>query len=172
MVAKFAAIAMAASAAQAVVGFAGGMAAAKTARRIGEANAQLAERDILVAENNKIALEQKLQLDLERADIDFAGLQSETAVAYRYSGVDMTEGTPLDRLIRNVGDFEFDKKIAEYNVKIAQQEQDELAAFAQMKANISRLTGASQAQLYRTKAYGSLLGGAVKTAQLGAKYFP
>ena len=166
----FAAAAFAASAASTVISFAGNMSAASNSKRIGAANARLAERDAQVAENNKIALEQKLLLDLERADINFEELQSTTETAYRYRGVDVTEGTPVDVLLRNVRDFEFDKQIAEYNTKIAQQEQDELAAFSRMKADISRMTGQARSSMYRTKAFGSLLGGARQTAMIGQQY--
>lgn len=172
MAAKFAAIAMAASAASAAVGFMGNMAAASNAKKIGEGNAQLALRDGLVAENNKIALQQKLELDLDRADDTFAELQSETGTAYRYSGVDPTEGTPLDVMIRNVERFAFDKEIARYNTKIEQAGQTEIQAFSTMKADLFRLQGATQAGQYRMKGVGSLLGGAQKTAMIGHEYFP
>jgi len=161
---------MAASAASAAVGFMGNMASAKASKRIGEANAQLAMRDVQVAENNKIALQQKLELDLDRADDTFAELQSETGTAYRYSGVDPTQGTPMDVLRKNVGDFAFDKEIAKYNTKIAQNEQTEIGAFSKMKSDIERLKGGREAQKYRTAAFGSLLGGASKTAMIGQQY--
>jgi len=169
--AKFAAIAMAASAASAAVGFMGNMQSAKASKRIGEANAQLADRDAQVAENNKIALQQKLELDLDRADDTFAELQSETGTAYRYSGVDPTEGTPLQVMIDNVSDFAFDKEIAKYNTKIAQNEQTEIAAFSKMKGDIARLKGDAQANQYKVKGVTSLLGGASKTAMIGQQYF-
>ena len=162
---------MAASAASAAVGFMGNMASAKASERIGEANAQLAERDAQVAENNKIALQQKLELDLDRADDTFVELQSETGTAYRYSGVDPTQGTPMDVLVKNVRDFAFDKEIAKYNTQIAQNEQTEIGAFAKMKADIERLKGGAQKTKYRTAALGSLLGGASKSAMIGQQYF-
>ena len=150
----------------------GNMASAKASKRIGAANAQLAERDAQVAENNKIALQQKLELDLDRADDTFAELQSQTGTAYRYSGVDPTEGTPLQVMIDNVREFAFDKEVAKYNTKIAQDEQTEIAAFSRMKGDIARLTGDAQANQYKSKAFGSLLGGASKTAMMGQQYFP
>ena len=166
MVAKFAAIAMAASAASTAVSFMGNMAAASNAQRIGAANAQLAERDAQVAENNRIALGQKLELDLERADDNFRGLQSQTHTAYIYRGVDPSDGTPLDVMLNNVSGFEHDKQILEYNTKIAQQEQTELAAFSRMKGDLARLTGGQRATAYRPQAGTSLLGGATRGATL------
>tara|TARA_R100001163_G_scaffold1414_4_gene2271 strand:+ start:1384 stop:1908 length:525 start_codon:yes stop_codon:yes gene_type:complete len=170
LVAKLAAVAMAASAASSVVGFMGSMGASRSARAIGGANAQLISRDAQVAENHKIAINQKLQLDLDRADKEFEELQGSTLVAFIHRGVDFTEGTPLDVLVNNVAEFEHDKNIAEYNTKIALQEQDEIAAFSRMRADVARLQGSAQAGQFRSQALGSLLGGSAKVADLGVKY--
>ena len=161
---------MAASAASSVVGAMGAMGAAKTAKQTGEANAQLAERDALVAENNKVALEQKLFLDLERAADNFGELQTATQAAFIFRGVDATEGTPLDQQIANVREFAHDKQIAEYNTKIAKQEQTELAVFSRMKGDIARLQGNAAASQYKTQAFTSLLGGAKSVGMIGAQY--
>ena len=167
---KFAAIAMAASAASAVIQFAGARQAASASKAVGKANQQLAERDAQVAANNKIALQQKLQMDIEQADIEFEGLQADTAVGYRFRGVDVAEGTPMDMLLRNVSEFEYDKKVMEYNTTIAQQEQDEIATFARMKGQIASMQGRARSNLYMTQATTSLLGGAGKVAMIGAAY--
>jgi hypothetical protein len=145
------------------------MAAAKSAKAIGEANAQLAERDAEVAKNNKIAIEQKARMDLERMEIEFASLQSQTLVNFRYRGVDPSDGTPLDIAAGNVSDYEYDRDVFEYNTTIAKQEQDEIATFARMKANIERMTGQAKAAYHKQAAVTSLLSGGSKAAMYGAQ---
>jgi len=168
---KFAAIAMAATVASAGMSFMQNQAAAANARRVGAFNAQLANRDAQVAENNRIALGQKFDLELERAEDNFAELQSSTETAFRYRGVDPTSGTPLDVLLDNVRDFQFDREIAEYNNKIAMDQQSEIATFARMRGQLANMQGQQRAASYQAKAFGSLLGGAAQTGMIGAKYF-
>ena len=93
-------------------------------------------------------------------------------MGFRYRGVELAEGTPVDVLINNVGAFEYDKKVMEYNTTIAQQEQDEIATFARMKGQIASMQGRARSNLYMTQATTSLLGGASKVGRMGAEYFP
>tara|TARA_R100000458_G_C8186403_1_gene181629 strand:+ start:134 stop:640 length:507 start_codon:yes stop_codon:yes gene_type:complete len=160
------AIAIAATAASSLIGFMGNMAASQTASRIGAANAALTGFDIQVADHNKTAIEQKFQLDTERADIEFKGLQAETAMAYRFRGVDLSEGTPLDMLTRNVEEYEFDKLIAEREKDLQIQKQTQFQSFKRMERDIGLMTAKAQSSAFRQQGFASLLGGAAKTATM------
>lgn len=170
MVPKLAIVAIAATAAAAVVGAVGQIQAAKSAKAVGKANQALAERDAQVAEQKKAAVQNRLSVDVDSANRKFATLQSQTATAYRFSGVDPTEGTPLGVQIQNVQDFEYDKRLAEYNASIDQMELDEYATFARMKGDVQMLQAKAAARSHKMAAFGSLLSGTAQGASLGAKY--
>lgn len=160
------AIAIAATVASSMMGFMGNMAASQTASRIGAANAALTGFDIQVGDHNKTAIEQKFQLDTERADIEFKGLQAETAMAYRFRGIDLSEGTPLDMLTRNVEEYKFDKLIAEREKDLQIQKQTQFQSFKRMERDIGLMSAKGQSSAFKQQAFASLLGGTAKTATM------
>jgi len=104
---------------------------------IGKYNQAVANRNALVAEQEKDRLEQKLEFDLARFDQQFAKLQGQTKTRILKSGATLS-GTGLKILRSNSEQAEIEKDIMDYNSKVAQNKKLEEANFARIRGNIAR----------------------------------
>ena len=103
----------------------------------GKYNQAVANRNALVAEQEAAQIEKKLELDLDRFDLQFQQFQGETKTKILKSGAELS-GTGLNILRSNVEQAEIEKNIMEYNSKVGQARKFEEANFARIQGNIAR----------------------------------
>ena len=144
-------IAAGASAIGGMMGYKGNMAAARSAQQVAEYNAQVAENEAVILARAKRDEEETLRKQSER----LVGTQRVMTAA---SGVQMT-GSPLQALFDTFQSTEMDAAMLQYAGDIEQVQK-------QSEAALARAEGGARATALKYQAYGSLLGGAQKTANL------
>jgi len=144
-------IAAGASAIGGMMGYKGNMAAARSAQQVAEYNAQVAENEAVILARAKRDEEESLRKQSER----LVGTQRVMTAA---SGVQMT-GSPLQALFDTYISTEMDAAMIQYAGDIEQVQK-------QSEASLARAEGGARATALKYQAYGSLLGGASKAANL------
>lgn len=140
-----------ASALAGIMGYKGNMAAAKSAKAVGEYNAALAENEAVILARAKRDEEEALRRQSDR----LVGTQTAMVAA---SGVQMT-GTPLQVLADTYFSTEMDAAMIRYAGDIEQVQK-------QSEAALARTEGGARAAALKYQAYGSLLTGAQQSATL------
>lgn len=140
-----------ASALAGIMGYKGNMAAAKSAKAVGEYNAALAENEAVILARAKRDEEEALR----RQSNSLVGTQTAMVAA---SGVQMT-GTPLQVLADTYFSTEMDAAMIRYAGDIEQVQK-------QSEAALARTEGGARAAALKYQAYGSLLTGAQQSATL------
>ena len=140
-----------ASALAGIMGYKGNMAAAKSAKAVGEYNAALAENEAVILARAKRDEEEALRKQSDR----LVGTQRAMVAA---SGVQMT-GTPLQVLADTYFSTEMDAAMIRYAGDIEQVQK-------QSEAALARTEGGARAAALKYQAYGSLLTGASQSATL------
>ena len=143
-------IATAAAVGSSVLSFKGNMQAAKSARQVGEYNAQVAENERVLLLQRKAAEEAAIRRNSNR-------LQATQRVATATSGIQLS-GSPLEAL----RDAKFNTEVDALRIQYAA---DVDATAKEAEAAMSRASGRAQSAAYRTAAYGSLLSGASSQSQ-------
>jgi hypothetical protein len=145
------AVAAGASAISGMMGYKGNMASAKAARQVGEYNAILAEqeRDLLVRQKTQ------QESNMRKQSNKLVGAQR-TAVSA--SGVQIA-GSPLDA----IADTFFNTELDALNIRFA-RDIDELNKTSE--AALARASASARSSAYQTQAYGTLLSGGSRSAQL------
>ena len=144
-------VAAGASALAGIMGYKGNMAAAKSAKAVGEYNAALAENEAVILARAKRDEEEALRKQSDR----LVGTQRAMVAA---SGVQMT-GTPLQVLADTYFSTEMDAAMIRYAGDIEQVQK-------QSEAALARTEGGARAAALKYQAYGSLLTGAQQSATL------
>jgi len=144
-------VAAGASALAGIMGYKGNMAAAKSAKAVGEYNAALAENEAIILARAKRDEEEALRKQSDR----LVGTQRAMVAA---SGVQMT-GTPLQVLADTYFSTEMDAAMIRYAGDIEQVQK-------QSEAALARTEGGARAAALKYQAYGSLLTGAQQSATL------
>ena len=144
-------IATAAAVGSSVLSFKGNMQAAKSARQVGEYNAQVAENERVLLLQRKAAEEAAIRRNSER-------LISTQRVATAASGVQMS-GSPMQALADAYFNTELDALRIQYAGKV-----EEVGKISE--AAMSRATGRARSKALQTQAYQSLLTGGEKAATL------
>lgn len=148
---SYMAVAAGASAISGMMGYKGNMASAKAARQVGEYNAILAEqeRDLLVRQKTQ------QESNMRKQSNKLVGAQR---VATAASGIQMA-GSPLDAL----ADTFFNTELDALNIRFA-RDIDELNKTSE--AALARASASARSSAYQTQAYGTLLSGGSRSAQL------
>jgi len=148
---SYMAVAAGASAISGMMGYKGNMASAKAARQVGEYNAILAEqeRDLLVRQKTQ------QESNMRKQSNKLVGAQR-TAVSA--SGVQIA-GSPLDA----IADTFFNTELDALNIRFA-RDIDELNKTSE--AALARASASARSSAYQTQAYGTLLSGGSRSAQL------
>ena len=147
--------------------------AADAARRVGEFNAGLIERDIGLLERqgeiiNKNAI---LQERLDR--FRFAESQGSVVTQYSGAGIEVSVGTPLRVLRQNAREFEYDQAVIDFNNEVANQQITDSQENARLSAQLSRMEGGAQAAGLRAQGTSSLIssfGSAAKFADTSGMF--
>lgn len=136
-----------------IMGYKGNMAAAKSAKAVGEYNAKVAENEAILLARQKRDQEESLRQESDR-------LQGTQRLAVAGSGVQMT-GSPLQILADTYFSTEEDAVNIQYASSIGQGQK-------QSEAALARTEGGARAASLKYAAYGSLLSGAEGGAKAAA----
>tara|TARA_Y100000356_G_C11107392_1_gene207696 strand:- start:82 stop:546 length:465 start_codon:yes stop_codon:yes gene_type:complete len=124
--------------------------------KIGKYNQGVNIRNAKVLENQAIQLEQKAEFDIAQFNKSFKKIEGSTKVATAKSGAVVDSGSAYYVALSNAYEAELQKKLIEYNAKIAADNKREEATFAIIKGQIAR-NQASLAQLQTIATTGSSL---------------
>ena len=124
--------------------------------KIGKYNQGVNNRNAKVLENQAIQLEQKAEFDIAQFNKSFKKIEGSTKVATAKSGAVVDSGSAYYVALSNAYEAELQKKLIEYNAKIAADNKREEATFAIIKGQIAR-NQASLAQLQTIASTGSSL---------------
>ena len=124
--------------------------------KIGKYNQAVNNRNAKVLENQAIQLEQKAEFDIAQFNKSFKKIEGSTKVATAKSGAVVDSGSAYYVALSNAYEAELQKKLIEYNAKIAADNKREEATFAIIKGQIAR-NQASLAQLQTIATTGSSL---------------
>tara|TARA_R100000951_G_scaffold58055_1_gene48747 strand:+ start:2559 stop:3074 length:516 start_codon:yes stop_codon:yes gene_type:complete len=147
--------------------------AAEAARRVGEFNAGLIERDIGLLESQREIINKNAILQ-ERVDrFRFAESQGSVVTQYSGAGIEVSVGTPLKVLRQNAREFEYDQAVIDFNNEVANQQINDTQENARLSAQLSRMEGGAQAAGLRAQGTSSLissLGSAAKFADTSGMF--
>tara|TARA_B100001063_G_scaffold141178_1_gene131909 strand:+ start:4108 stop:4575 length:468 start_codon:yes stop_codon:yes gene_type:complete len=141
--------------------------AGRQAVKTAQYNAQLYEIDAVNAENEAVITQQKANLEISRFRQNIRSITGDTKVGYAASGVDISQGTPMDALEDIYQNAKIDEGLIQYNANIQK-------ANLRNQAGRSRFQGAAAIQMGKYKKYASrlragatLLGGAEDAGMIG-----
>ena len=106
--------------------------------KIGKYNQGVNNRNAKVLENQAIQLEQKAEFDIAQFNKSFKKIEGSTKVATAKSGAVVDSGSAYYVALSNAYEAELQKKLIEYNAKIAADNKREEATFAIIKGQIAR----------------------------------
>tara|TARA_R100000353_G_scaffold144061_1_gene103101 strand:+ start:49 stop:513 length:465 start_codon:yes stop_codon:yes gene_type:complete len=132
--------------------------------KIGKYNQGVNNRNAKVLENQAIQLEQKAEFDIAQFNKSFKKIEGSTKVATAKSGAVVDSGSAYYVALSNAYEAELQKKLIEYNAKIAADNKREEATFAIIKGQIAR----NQAQLAQLETIAST-GTSLLTMNQGSK---
>ena len=124
--------------------------------KIGKYNQGVNNRNAKVLENQAIQLEQKAEFDIAQFNKSFKKIKGSTKVATAKSGAVVDSGSAYYVALSNAYEAELQRKLIEYNAKVASDNKKEEATFAIIKGQIAR-NQASLAQLQTIATTGSSL---------------
>lgn len=131
--------------------------AAAAARRVGEFNAGLIERDIGLLESQREIINTNAVMQ-ERVDrFRFAESQGSVVTQYSGAGIDVSVGTPLSVLRQNAREFEYDQAVIDFNNEVVNQQINDSQENARLSAQLSRMEGGAQAAGLRAQGTSSLI---------------
>ena len=105
---------------------------------IGKYNQDVSNRNALVAEQEAVQIEKQKEFDIAQFDKKFQQLEGETKVNLAKSGVVQGSGTAYRIAMANAREAELQKKIIEYNSKVAANKKMEEANFARISGQLAR----------------------------------
>ena len=105
---------------------------------IGKYNEAIQNRNALVAEQEAVQIEKQKEFDIAQFDKKFQQLEGETKVNLAKSGVVQGSGTAYRIAMANALEAELQKKIIEYNSKVAANKKMEEANFARISGQLAR----------------------------------
>ena len=132
--------------------------------KIGKYNQGVNNRNAAVLNNQAIQLEQKAEFDIAQFNKSFKKIEGSTKVATAKSGAVVDSGSAYYVALSNAYEAELQKKLIEYNAKIAADNKREEATFAIIKGQIAR----NQAQLAQLETIAST-GTSLLTMNQGSK---
>ena len=105
---------------------------------IGKYNQDVSNRNALVAEQEAQQIEKQKEFDIAQFDKEYQKLEGETKVNLAKSGVVQGSGTAYRIAMANAIEAELQKKIIEYNSKVAANKKMEEANFARISGQLAR----------------------------------
>lgn len=126
--------------------------AAEAARKVGEFNAGIIERDIDLLEKSRSIYNANFLVSQGRAADAFEReVQGTARNGFGYAGFDMSQGTPIVVLRENAREFDYEQKVAEFENSMKNMQIDDEIEGLELAAEMSRMEGgmaaaAAQAQ--------------------------
>lgn len=145
--------------ASAAVSAVGAMQQGRAQARAYNYNAQINERNALVAEQEGEQLILENEDAIVRFKRDFAKLQAATQQAQRYNGWIASGGTPLKVALANAAEADEEIAVRRYNAKVGKQQKEESALQQRMQANLNNLYASAAKKSSFISAGSSLLSG-------------
>ena len=137
--AAFTAAAPAISAIGTVVSVAGQIQAGKDAKAAHDYNAQVADRNALVAEQQAEQLRLREEVQIVQFRKDFRKFSDAQAQAFRYNGWVASDGTPLKVALASAAEAEQEVSARRYNAALGEQALEESALEQRMSGNLQRM---------------------------------
>jgi hypothetical protein len=137
------------------------------ARAAGQFNANMAERNAKISEQQAEQIKRSSEFDINRFRDNFDDLQATAAQAFRYNGFVATGGTPLQVLLDNSREADTEIALRRYNASIGEQQALESATEQRLQGRLDRMMGRSAQKASYYQAAGSLLSGGAKIAGMG-----
>ncbi len=132
------------------------VAAARQASAVGRYNKAIQNRNAQVAEQEIELIEQQKEFDIAKFDKQFAQLQGSTKTNVLFSGAELS-GSGLRILRANAEQAEVDKDIMNYNAEINKSQKLEEANFSRMQGTLARQQARAAEIGYYAQAGTSLL---------------
>lgn len=141
--------------------------AAEAAKKVGEFNAKLIERDIELLEKQREIINRNAVLQ-ERVDrFRFAEAQGSVIANYAANGIEISQGTPMRVLRQNAREFEYDMAVADFNNAVTNMQINDQQENARLSAELSRMEGGAQAAGLRAQGTASFIGSLGSAARFG-----
>ena len=141
--------------------------AAEAAKKVGEFNAQLIERDIDLLERQREIINRNAVLQERVNRFRFAEAQGSVVASYSAAGVDVAQGTPIRVMRQAAREFEYDMAIAQFNNALTNMQINDQQENARLNAELSRMEAGYQAASLRaqgTQSFLSSLGSSARYA--------
>ena len=146
--------------------------AAEAAKRVGEFNAGLIERDIGLLERQREIINRNFLVEGIRASKFFErDVQGGVRAGFGYSGIDMGQGTPVEVIRENAREFEYERIVSEMNNEITNMQISDEQETARLNAELSRMEGGAQASGLRSQGTTSLIRSFGSAAQQAYEFF-
>jgi len=119
--------------------------AADAARKVGEFNAGLIERDIDLLEKQREIINRNAVLQ-ERVDrFRFREAQGSVVAQYSGAGIDISHGTPMRVMRQAAREFEYDQAVNDFNNTVTNMQINDQQESSRLSAELSRMEGGAQA---------------------------
>lgn len=142
--------------------------AADAANAAGEFNAKLIERDIDLLERQRQIINAQFAIDDQRMRVAFErDVQGRVKAAAGYAGIDMSRGTPIEVLMFNARELEYQSAVGQFNNEIANLQISDAQEEARLNAQLSRMEAGASAAALRSQGTASLIRGIGGAAQTG-----
>ena len=116
--------------------------AAEAARKVGEFNAGIIERDIDLLEKSRAIYNANFLVSQGRAADAFEReVQGTARNGFGYAGFDMSQGTPIAVLRENAREFDYEQKVAEFENSLKNMQIDDEIEGLELAAEMSRMEG-------------------------------
>lgn len=140
--------------------------AAEAAKKVGEFNAKLIERDINLLENQRTIINNNVLISNERKRLAFRKLQGEVVAGFAYGGIDIAQGTPMRVLRENARELEYELTVDKFNNYVTNMQINDAQEDARLNAELSRMESGAQAASLRAQGTVSLISGFGSAARI------
>ena len=141
--------------------------AAAAAARVGEFNAQIIERDINLAENQRTLINNNLLISNKRKRMAFRKTQGEAVAGFAYAGVDIAVGTPMQVLREGGRESDFEIAVDKFNNYVTNMQINDAIEDTKLTAQLSRMEAGASAAALRSSGTASLIAGFGSAARIG-----
>lgn len=141
--------------------------AAAAAARVGEFNAQIIERDINLAENQRTIINNNVLISNKRKRMAFREAQGAAVAGFAYAGVDIAVGTPMDVLRKGGRESDFEIAIDKFNNYVTNMQINDAIEDTKLTAQLSRMEAGASAAALRSSGTASLIAGFGSAARIG-----
>lgn len=141
--------------------------AGKAAEKQGEYNAQLAEREAQIRENNLLDFDKLVNYEVGQMRKEYNAVNSQNTVNYIRSGFRVDDGGTVEAVKRaNLETYINDEYMFKYNAAKEKQQQVDMAAMDRIRGQAARVKGKYQRAASNLQAVGSLLQGGSDAAYM------